>query len=116
MVRHLLVNKVATLGGGFQPLAPDAGAVHQLLDEAGSIGISAMRHRFGPERLEPRPGPHAALHYWTFTLPVAGGRLPTALLRVTLADDVERATWEYQKDQQEALVLAGLVAARILHR
>jgi hypothetical protein len=113
---QLLVNKVATLGDEFSPLAPDHEQIHDLLDQTGAVGISSMRNYFGPERLEPRASHLPALRYWTFALPAPGSRQPASLLRVTFAEDARGAGWEYQGDERTALLVAGLVAARMMRR
>jgi hypothetical protein len=113
---QLLVNKTVSIGPRFLPLASDNDEVQALLRQASGLKLSGMRTLFGPERLEPRGAGLPALRFWSFTAPTAGPARPRSLLRLSFADDAAEVAWDYQGDERPALVLAGLVAARMLRR
>jgi hypothetical protein len=113
---QLNVNRIASLGGTLRPLAPKDPSVLELLDRAGHLTPSAMRAHFGPERLEPRGRGLPAVPFWSFTLPATPPARPRGLLRVSFPEQTDQASWEYQEDEAPALVLAGIVIARLLRR
>jgi hypothetical protein len=113
---HLNVNKIASIGGPFRPLAPEDPAILELLDRAGHLAPSAMRALVGPERLEPRGRGLPAVPFWSFTLPANPPARPRGLLRVSFPEQIDQARWEYQQDEASAFVLAGMVIATLLRR